>query len=199
MIVVVLSYILGAVPGGYLITRYVWDTHAGWLQSSRMTPRVQALLAQYGPAAYSTLADVLKGALTVWLVPLLAGELLQTRWAWLVYPLVSPGLVQVAALATAVLSHVLSVYVCGWGGKGVATALGGFLVLAPYSTTYALMVCAVAAAASRRLWVSTLAAAWALPVCIWHVNSDARLLQLAALALALFTTAIHLREFRQPL
>ena len=197
MIVVVLAYILGAVPGGYLINRYLWSLHesvAGW---RRLGTRLQSLVTTYGPAIYSTLADVLKGAVTVWLVPLLGSTLLDTNWRWLVYPFVSPGIVQVVALVTAVLSHVLSVYVCGWGGKGVATALGGFMVLAPHATGRALLVCLLAALISRRLWISTLAAAWALPICIWYVSRAAILLQIAAVMLALFTTAVHLRELRR--
>ena len=190
MMIVVLAYLAGAVPCGYLLNRLVQRLHG--------TARLLVVLRSRGPAVISILADFGKGALVAWAVPALGAALAGSHWSWLVRPLVSPGLREAAALLAAVAGHVLSVYVCGWGGRGTSTAFGAFMVLAPLPTACALGVFALCAAAWRAVGIGAVAAAWALPPCIWYLDRQNLPFQLVALALAVLSVATHLTMVKGP-
>ena len=184
MIILVLAYLAGAVPCGYLLNRLV--------QRQNGTAWLLVVLQSRGPAAISILADFGKGALVAWAVPAFGTVLAGSHWSWLVRPLVSPGLREAATLIAAVAGHVLSVYVCGWGGRGTSTAFGAFMVLAPLPTACALGVFALCAAAWRAVGIGAVAASWALPPCIWYFDRQNLPFQLVALALAVLSVATHL-------
>ncbi len=197
MLVVILAYILGAIPGGYLINRYLRQIHLRVTDSRLLPKKSRRFIGQHGPAGYSILADLLKGALVVWLVPYVVGGIATGNWRWLAYPFVSPGLVQVAALIAGVLGHVFSVYVCGWGGKGVATAFGGFLVLTPSAALCAMSVFVVAAFVRRAVWIAALAASWVLPVFVWYFYRLDALYQITAVVLAVLTLVTHYHDLQR--
>jgi glycerol-3-phosphate acyltransferase PlsY len=71
----------------------------------------------------------------------------------------------VAGMA-AVLGHTFSPWVRFRGGKGVAAALGVWLVLAPVPTLIALPTWGIALAVSRRVSVASILAATLLPLAI---------------------------------
>ena len=81
------------------------------------------------------------------------------------------GAVEVAAGLFAVLGHLFSPWVGFRGGKGVATGLGVWLLLAPAATGLALAVFALGLAASRRVSVGSLAASLALVPLVYVLSS----------------------------
>lgn len=102
--------------------------------------------------------DALKGFL-----PVLAFELLG-------YP--TAGLV--AGLA-AVLGHVTSPFLRGKGGKGVATSLGAILAVQPLWVVPGLAAFGLAFLLTRRVGLSSVAAAVMLvPAALWQHSSDAQ-------------------------
>jgi acyl phosphate:glycerol-3-phosphate acyltransferase len=94
--------------------------------------------------------------------------------------------VESAALASgllAVLGHMFSPWVRFRGGKGVATGLGIWLVLAPAASLLALGIWGLLLALTRRVSIASLAASTALvPIVLMLPGQGARL-QLAALSL----------------
>ena len=64
------------------------------------------------------------------------------------------------------IGHSLSPFVGFRGGKGVATAAGSFLVLAPLPTLATLLVWSILLAATRVMSIASIAGAVVLPVCI---------------------------------
>jgi glycerol-3-phosphate acyltransferase PlsY len=94
------------------------------------------------------LADIGKGFLPAWLAGALTG---------------SEIMVSATALA-AFLGHLYPVYLKFSGGKGVATAVGGYLVLAPGALLGAFVVFVLAMVAFRYVSVSSMAAALAVPL-----------------------------------
>jgi glycerol-3-phosphate acyltransferase PlsY len=109
-----LAYIQGAIPTRPLVARlYGVDlTQYG----SRRTGATNALRVLGKPAgALVLVGDALKGMLAV----RLAGQLAGTESA-------CP-----AAALTAIVGHTYSVFLGGRGGRGVATGLGGLLMLSP--------------------------------------------------------------------
>ena len=80
-----------------------------------------------------------------------------------------------AALALlAVLGHLFPVYTrLRGGGKGVATAAGGFAALAPLAVLIALVVFVLVLALTRRVSAGSLAAAAALPPAVLSTTGSA--------------------------
>lgn len=112
-----LSYLLGAIPSSYIAGRLLRDLdlreHGSGNLGATNTFRV------LGPrvAAPVMLFDVMKGFLPTLLLPAAAGV---PTLSW-----------TLAFGAAAIVGHVFSVFVGFRGGKGVATAAGVFLGLAP--------------------------------------------------------------------
>ena len=98
---------------------------------------------------------------------------------------------------TAVLGHVFSVFVGFKGGKGVATAAGAMLGIAP------LAVAACAVVWAGLLWltgyvsVGSMAGALTLPVAIWVLQPDRRELVLPSAALAAAIVWFHRQNVRR--
>jgi len=195
MLVVVLSYLLGAIPAGYLLNRTVETFAVRLLSYLPLTPPWPPQLARLVPRALSSCADLAKGALVVWALPALLNFVAAGQWAWLVYPFVSPGLRTSAVIVLMVVGHVLSVYISGWGGRGIATALGGFLILTPVPAWAAIALWLVLTLLLRSFRPSAIAASFALPVFIFLLQPLDLLFALAALVLAIISIVTHLGAF----
>ena len=143
------SYLVGAIPFGLIIgklhgvdIRTVGSGNIGATNVTRAVGKTAGRLCFF--------LDFLKGAL-----PVLAAQLLRPDAPWLA----------LVCGAAAVLGHIFPVYLKFKGGKGISTAAGVALALAPYP-----LVCA--------------AAIWAASFFIWRYVSLASIL--AALTLPLF-------------
>lgn len=196
MLVIIVAYIIGAIPGGYLVSRILH-----YIEARRNTPPVKAQRAirfeRISTALASILADAAKGILVVWFVPKLAGYVDTTEWHWLIYPFISMGLLRAAVLVIAVFGHVLSVYICGWGGKGTAVTLGGFMVLAPKITLCALALFIPVAGVTRTIVYASLIACCSLPVLLVLFARDEVPLLVASVILALLSVITHYRDMKR--
>jgi glycerol-3-phosphate acyltransferase PlsY len=92
-----------------------------------------------------------------------------------------------AALAgtAAFLGHLYPVFLKFQGGKGVATALGVFLGLAPMVTLVLIVIFAAVALASRIVSLGSMAAALAAPVILWFFSYPPAVISLSALIAAM--------------
>ena len=196
MLVIIIAYIAGAIPGGYLLNRYLPGFHIPVLEKYLNMFHYSTLAANVSSPLYSMLADGVKGVSVLLLVPFLARLLDGSQWHWLVYPFVSNGLVQAAALVAAVCGHVFAVYVCGWGGKGTAVMLGGFFILAPTATIIALLIFVPVALFTHTVLFGSLTAACSMPLLLWFTNPDDVPLQLCALFLAVLSVLTHYRDIQ---
>ncbi|HEV3468351.1 MAG TPA: glycerol-3-phosphate 1-O-acyltransferase PlsY [Pyrinomonadaceae bacterium] len=172
---VLLAYLLGSVPFGYLLVRLkgggdVRETGSGGTGATNVTRRAGRA------AGLLTLAlDALKGVLAVVFARYLLTDDFGVDW-W----------VAAAALA-AVVGHVFPVWLRFRGGKGVATGLGVFLSLAPLAVLCALPVFALVVWATRYVSLGSMTAAALLPLFVWLLGArgarggDARPLLAAAL------------------
>jgi len=156
------AYLLGSIPWGLALTRLFGSADIRRHGSGNIGATNVARVA--GPAlGLATLAgDVLKG----WAPAALASQLAMPPAAAEPYA---------AALALlAVLGHMFPVYT-RWrgGGKGVATAAGGFLALAPLAVLLALGVFGLALALTRRVSAGSLAAAAVLPLAVFGATGSA--------------------------
>ncbi len=124
----ILSYLLGAIPFGLLTGKLMGkDIRRSGSGNIGATNTFRTA----GPVAgiITLLLDALKGALPVLLFP-----------ALLVYDGVSPENLAVMVGVSAFIGHVWPVFLRFRGGKGVATALGVLLALAPYAVLTAALL-----------------------------------------------------------
>ena len=196
MLIVILSYFFGAIPAGYLINRYLPVIRLITSEKSFLPAPVRNAVKLHGDKALSIAADVLKGWITVWMVSKLGMRMSGSQFGFLVFPFVSPGLIHVGALISAVLGHVFSVYICGWGGKGVATAFGGFFLLMPKVAICAMVIFIIAAYLKKSIPFASIVASWALPVLIWYFYRMNVPYQIAAVFLATLSLVTHYKSFR---
>lgn len=147
----VAAYLIGAIPFGVVLTRLagVGDVRASGSGNIGATNVYRTFGRRLG---LLTLAmDALKGLLPV----LLAGSLLNF----------STGEVAMVA-AAAFLGHCYPIYLGFKGGKGVATALGIYLVLSPLSVLGALLLFAGILWRWRYVSLASVSAAAAIPLLV---------------------------------
>jgi acyl phosphate:glycerol-3-phosphate acyltransferase len=154
-LLLLLAYLLGSFPTGYLAGRLLQgiDLREQGSGSTGATNVLRTL--GKGPGITVLAIDVLKGVAAVKLVALAAE---------LGYPSAQPVLVSICLAAMALLGHSKSVWL-GWrGGKSVATGLGILLALCWPVALLALGVFGVLIGLSRIVSISSIAAALAVPV-----------------------------------
>jgi len=153
-----LAYFLGSIPFGYLLY---------WLQQGRDIRSTGSgnigatnVLRTAGSAAGAAtlILDAAKGFLAVMLAA-------QTASDW-------PHAASLGAVL-AVLGHIYPVFLGFRGGKGVATALGAFLPLAPFAVLIALLIFFLVAAAWRYVSLASIAAAAAFPWTVLALDKPA--------------------------
>lgn len=145
-----LAYLIGSVPTGYLLgglagvdVRQAGSGNVGATNVARVVGKLHGILTLIGDAA--------KG-----FIPVLLAVQLELHAA-------VTGVVAVAAF----LGHLYPVFLKFQGGKGVATALGIFLALAPAATLVLIVVFAVVALSSKIVSLSSMIAAAAAPITLW--------------------------------
>jgi len=147
LIVFILSFLLGSLPFGYLIgklkgvdVRNYGSGNIGATNVSRVLGKKYGLLVLF--------LDALKGAAAV----------LIARAAGL------PAEYQVLAGISAIAGHCFSPWLGFKGGKGVATALGAFLVISPKTTLVAFLIFLAVLLTTRYVSLSSITAALSYPL-----------------------------------
>jgi len=157
--IVLLAYLLGSIPFGYLLVKLtgggdVRETGSGGTGATNVTRR-----AGKWAGLMTLLLDALKGVAAALIARLILGDGSGVNW-W------------VAAASVAVVAgHVFPVWLKFRGGKGVATGLGVFLVLAPLAVLCALLVFIVIVWATRYVSLGSMVAAAMLPLAVWLLGS----------------------------
>ncbi|KYF71375.1 acyl-phosphate glycerol 3-phosphate acyltransferase [Sorangium cellulosum] len=185
-IYLVLAYLLGAIPTGYLFARLARGVDIRTVGSGNIG--ATNILRAFGwkPGLAVLAADMAKGALV-------AGPLA----SWLA---AAPGgWVAAAGGLTAVLGHDYTVFLGMRGGKGVATSCGVLLVLAPRSTLATLVVFAVVVWATRMVSAGSLAGALALPLFLWLLGERQAPVLCLSLLLCAFIWLKHTPNIRRML
>ena len=137
LLIAAASYLLGSIPFGYLLVRIfrgedVRRTGSGNIGATNVSRKSPAL------GVLTLLLDALKGSIAVAtgviLSPTILGRIPISHIPWrAILPASSPDCATWAALAAlfAVAGHMFPIWLNFRGGKGVATALGAFLMIAP--------------------------------------------------------------------
>ena len=150
---VVIAYLVGSIPAAYIAGRmHGVDLRTIGSGNLGATNVVRTLGWRVGLPVY--LFDTLKGALPVLLLPGATGTPRGGLWA-------------IAFGIAAILGHVRPIFLLGkGGGKGVATAGGVFLGLAPLATAVSIAVFAVTTKLTGYVSLGSLLSALALPLAL---------------------------------
>ena len=164
---IVLCYLIGAIPFSYLVSRL-----KGVDIRTRGSGNVGAtnVLRTMGPAlgAAALGGDLLKGVVAAWIGTMAGGE-------WLI----------VGCALAAVVGHCYSVFLRFRGGKGMATAAGIVLYLLPKGFLILLVVFLVVVALLRYVSLGSVTVAILLPILTLVVNGPNELLVMSVLMAAL--------------
>ena len=146
------SYLLGSIPFGYLLVRFLRKEDVRAMGSGNIGATNVARAGGTTLGLLTLALDALKGYLAV---------LLATHFA----PNTNhgPSTLAIAAAVTAVVGHVFPVWLRFKGGKGIATALGVFIALAPLVALSSVGVFALIVATTRLVSLGSILAAVSIP------------------------------------
>ena len=167
LIIVAVSYLLGSIPFGYLLVRLFRGQDVRHTGSGNIGATNVARTGSKGLAIATLLLDALKGyaavAFAFWLehavfsAPSFIGNAVASED--LVAAVQTRFLLAALAAFCAILGHMFPVWLRFKGGKGVATAAGAFVALAPRAMLAALVLFAVVFAITRYVSLGSIAAA----------------------------------------
>lgn len=178
---IVASYLLGATPTSYIAGRLARGIDLREHGSKNLGATNVYRLLGWRYAIPVGLFDVAKGAIPVALFG---------RWAG------GPTWLPVTLGAAAVVGHMFSPYVRFRGGKGVATAAGVFLALAPLAFAIALPVWGLCLWITGYVSLSSILAALTFPLWV-RVTTDAAPTFWASVVLALLIVVAHQVNIRR--
>jgi len=173
--IIVLAYLLGAIPFGLLIASRYAGVDVREKGSGNIGATNVARTAGKKLGIITLVLDGLKGAAPV----LIADQVLHQ----------SLLVVSLSGLA-AVVGHVFPIYLKLKGGKGVATGAGAFLALAPVPTLIALAVFVVVYGLSRVVSIASLLASITVVAAIAYRDEPREILYVA-LAIVLLIVVRH--------
>lgn len=158
VVVLIVAYLIGSIPFGYLIVRMrgggdVRQTGSGGTGATNVSRRAGKL------AGLLTLVlDAAKGAFAV----VVAGVALSHHRA-----MIDVRWVVAAAAIAVIVGHIFPIWLRFRGGKGVATAVGAFSMVAPFALLCAGLVFVIIVTLTRYVSLASLAAAVLIPFFLW--------------------------------
>lgn len=164
VLVIIIAYLLGSIPFGYLIVRFregsdVRKTGSGGTGATNVSRRAGKVAG-----VVTLLLDAMKGATAVIIAKVIFGLPIFTE-AGQAPPSLRTAYWWVAAAAVAVIvGHIFPLWLGFRGGKGVATGLGVFLMLAPIAVALAGLVFVFVVALTRYVSLGSIVAAASIPL-----------------------------------
>ncbi|MGB8888470.1 MAG: glycerol-3-phosphate 1-O-acyltransferase PlsY [Candidatus Korobacteraceae bacterium] len=153
-----IAYLLGSIPFGLVLVRVFRGTDIRQTGSGNIgTANVARLAPALG--VWTLILDSAKGYVAVVIARIIAVHTLSPGSEWRIVPL----MIGASALC-AVLGHMFSVFLKFKGGKGVATAMGAFLAMAPLAVLIAVVLYALIYASSHYTSLASITTAVLFPV-----------------------------------
>ena len=159
-LLVVISYLLGSIPTGYLLVRLFRNQDIRSVGSGNIGATNVLRSGGKGLGAATFLLDVLKGAAAVLLAGWIAPQMATA------FP---PRDIEALAAVVAVIGHMFPVWLSFRGGKGVATGFGVFLVAAPWAAIASIVLFAIVLTLTRYVSLASILGAGSFPVFAWFL------------------------------
>ncbi|MCA1576180.1 MAG: glycerol-3-phosphate 1-O-acyltransferase PlsY [Acidobacteria bacterium] len=166
--VVVLAYLIGSIPFGYLIVRMSGRGDVRQIGSGGTGATNVSRRAGKAAGVLTLLLDAFKGAIAV-LIATRAGD---------------SSLIAAAAIAV-IVGHIFPVWLGFRGGKGVATAVGVFLLLSPFALLCAGIAFLIVFRVTRYVSLGSITAAAVIPFAGWFTGLRSGTLTSAVVGAAL--------------
>lgn len=179
IIIAVAAYFLGAIPFGYIYAKMrgvdIQKVGSGNIGATNVSRQ----FGFWGGFLPVFLMDAIKGA-----GPVLAVRLIGVEGF-------DPDASMLIAGMAAILGHLFPVYLKFKGGKGVATAAGVFLVIAPLPVLIALGVFLLLYLITKTVAIGSIAAAIVLPAAIAILDPQRTILLIVSIAAAILIIVMH--------
>jgi len=151
---IVLCYLAGSIPTAYLLVKRVKGVDIRTVGSGNVgASNASRVLGKWGFITV-LLADAMKGFLPVSFMISYYGQ---------------SDYVLLGGIAV-ILGHTFTIFLKFKGGKGVATALGVFIALAPYPVMIAAAIFGAVIYLSKMISLSSISAALTLAVSVWFIS-----------------------------
>jgi len=155
LLAVLLAYLIGGIPFGYLFVRFGTGQDVRGLGSGNIGATNVLRTTGRGLAIAVLLLDIAKGYFAVWLAAWLTGG--SILW------------VSMAAGAV-LLGHCYPIFLKFRGGKAVASFIGAFLYLTPVSLLAVLLLFVIVVARTRHISLGSIVAAGLFPLAVWLIE-----------------------------
>ncbi len=176
IIAILISYLIGSIPSGFLLTKYVMKKDVRQYGSGNIgatnVARVMGLKAGILVAVF----DILKGYLGVMVGQIILGDNLSTAILF----------VAIAAIA----GHDWSIFLGFSGGKGVATTFGVILRLYPLAFLIYALIWLALVLTTRYVSLGSIIGSMSLPLTIYFTAYDSKHV-IFAVMLSLFVMYTH--------
>jgi acyl-phosphate glycerol 3-phosphate acyltransferase len=182
---VIIAYLLGSIPFGYLIVRGkegadIRETGSGGTGATNVSRRAGKVAG-----VFTLVLDALKGSVAVLIARFVVAPSLNAEW------------IVTAAAIGVIVGHIFPVWLGFHGGKGVATGVGVFLILAPIALLCAGVLFVAIVWFTRFVSLGSIVAAATIPLFVWLQSvfvepvADLRPLLTAAIAGAVLIIFAH--------
>jgi glycerol-3-phosphate acyltransferase PlsY len=182
LLVVIIAYLLGSIPFGYLIVRKklgddIRQSGSGGTGATNVSRRAGKTVG-----VITLVLDALKGSLAVLIAKGLSPDV-----EWVI----------AAAAIAVILGHMFPVWLGFRGGKGVATGVGVFSILAPIAVLCAAVIFVSLVSLTRYVSLGSIVAAATTPLFVWLQSvfvepvADLRPLLIAAIVGAVLIVFAH--------
>jgi glycerol-3-phosphate acyltransferase PlsY len=186
IVVVIGGYLLGSIPFGFLLVKFFRGEDIRLTGSGNIGATNVARSGARGLGIATLILDALKGLLAV-------------AFAWWLADskgLPPPPYMSHAALA-AVLGHVFPVWLKFKGGKGVATALGVFILLFPKALLVSLAIFILIVVTTRFVSLGSILASIAFPIAAYFIQHPDHRTLVPVCAVSLIVVLKHHANIRR--
>ena len=176
------GYLLGSIPFGYLLVRLRSGRDVRAIGSGNIGATNVARAAGWSTGVATLILDLAKGIFAVWL----AGRF-------------SDGNIRIMMFAglAAILGHIFPVWLKFSGGKGVATALGVFLMISWTAVVAAVAIFAIVVLFWRYVSLASVSAAAALPLLVYLLYAPGHAPPTAVIAGTLLASVLIIVKHRK--
>ncbi|WP_258359024.1 glycerol-3-phosphate 1-O-acyltransferase PlsY [Moorella sulfitireducens (nom. illeg.)] len=153
LLALILAYLLGSLPTAFIVGRYIYGFDIRRRGSGNVGATNALRTMGTIPGLVVLAVDALKGMIAVWLGQLIGG----------------PWLAALTAMA-AIAGHNWSIFLKFQGGRGVATAAGAVMVMAPVALFWAVLVWVIIVIFSRYVSLGSITAAALAPFLVFFFH-----------------------------
>jgi glycerol-3-phosphate acyltransferase PlsY len=175
-LILLLAYIIGSIPFGYLLVRLKTGEDVRSMGSGNIGATNVLRTTGRWIAVVTLVLDIAKGFFAVWLMARYAGD--SRLW--------------MSAAALAVMAgHAYPVFLKFHGGKAVASFIGAFLYLTPAPLAAALVLFAIVAIPTRHVSMGSIVMAGSLPLAAWFIEHPPAVVLITTVIAAVFIICRH--------